>query len=331
MKISQVVNQYARIFSPYASGLVNHLPMGQLALYMMGNSIDKVASYSSNYVKRGNLDKIKDEFNPVESLSECLGKRDLYEACLLLTEKEIKLKGVEKVIAEVLNSYPLGISSGLFHTTIRLAYAVEGMSLDHDLEEEVARALAYYITAYREGSVFHKKVEASEFMENVEKIFNNTEIINLIKSKPSRGQKIHALYNDSKYMDMGPLIDGTIEEKAVNLLDLLLPIFDKTDSIVALHCITGLQALLVLEDYFNDFSYILDIMTTYIITHLLTVDNEGVPMDLEENKSWDNIIKDSSNSTNVHTIKYAYSTSELYKKYNIDKLRQSAQLRAMRN
>ncbi|MDR4503808.1 MAG: questin oxidase family protein [Candidatus Scalindua sp.] len=331
MKISEVVNQYARTFSPYASDLVNHLPMGQLALYMMGNDVEKIASYSESYIKSGRIDKIKVEFSPVETITECVGKRDLYEACLLLIEKEIQLKGVEKVIAEVLNSYPLGISSGLFHTTIRLAYAVEGMKLDQDLEEEVARALAYYITAYREGSVFNKKVNPSRFLESIEKVFNNGEIIELLKSNPSRGKKLHALYNDSKYMEMGLLIDGSNEEKVVNLLELLLPILDETDSILVLHCITGLQALLVLEDYFNNFSYILDIMTTYIITHLLTADNEGVPMDLGENKSWDNIIRDSSNSTNVHTIKYAYSTSELYKKYNIDKLRQSAQLRAMRN
>ena len=331
MKISEIVNQYARTFSPYASGLVNHLPMGQLALYMMGNDVGKVASYSESYIKSGKVDKIKSEFSTVETITECVGKRELYEACLLLIEKKIQLKGVEKVIAEVLNSYPLGISSGLFHTTIRLAYAVEGMKLDQDLEEEAARALAYYITAYREGSVFNKKVNPSRFIESVEKVFNNREIIELLKSNPSLGKKIHALYNESKYMEMELLIDGSNEEKVVFLLKLLLPMLDQTDSIIVLHCITGLQALLVLEDYFNNFSYILDIMTTYIVTHLLTVDNKGVPVDLGDRKSWDNIIKESSNSTNVHTIKYTYSTSVLYKKYNTDTIRQSAQLRAMRN
>lgn len=331
MKISEVVNQYARLFSPYASGFVNHLPMGQLALYMMGNDIEKIASYSKEYVKSGRIDKIKDEFKPVDSISQCLGERDLYEACLLLIEEEIKSKGVEEVVKETLNTYPLGISSGLFHTTIRLAYAIEGMRLDPDLEVEVARALAYYITAYREGKLFSNRVKASEFIANANKVLNDREIIKLIESQSSRGQTINALYNDSKYMEIGPLMEGSTEEKVTNLLELIIPIFDEKNSIVALHCITGLQALLVLKDYFNDFSYVLDIMTTYIITHLLTIDNESEHIDLGEEKTWDNIIKESSNSTNVHTIKYAYSASELYKRYNLDKLRKSAQLRAIRN
>ena len=279
MNISTVVNKYARQYSPYASGFVNHLPMGQLALYMMGNKIEKIESYSEDYANRGRLDPVLENFEKANSIEECVGNREMYEACLLLVEEEITSKGIDNYISEVLNNYPLGISSGLFHTTIRLAYAVEGMGMDKDLEEEVARALAYYITAYREGKVFTNGVKAEEFKDRVEKIFNDKEILEIVNSGLSRGKTIHELYNNQKYMELGPIIHGTKEEKVEKLLEFLLPMMDRTDSIVVLHCITGLQALLVLENYFHDFPHVMDIMTTYIITHLLTVDNKGEPVE----------------------------------------------------
>ena len=335
MKISEVVNKYGKIYSPYASGLVNHLPMGQLALYMMGNGVDKVASYSENYVSRGRLDRVKDEVVELEDINQCLGNRELYESCLVLIKNEIQVKGVNKVIEETLNKYPLGLSSGLFHTTIRLAYAVEGMNIERELIDEVVRALAYYITGYREGKVFLKRVKPSEFKAEVEKLFRDPHINGLMDAQPSRDKKLHALYSDPQYLDMAPLINGNIGEKVSNLLEVLLPIFDKTNDIAVLHCITGLHAVLVLQNYFQDFDYVLDIMTSYIITHLLTVDRgaEAGGVDLEETPylDWDNIIEKASNSSNVHTIKFTYSSGRLYDRFGISDLIQSANMRTLRN
>ena len=335
MKISDVVNKYGKIYSPYASGLVNHLPMGQLALYMMGNGVDKVVLYSEDYVSRGRLDRIKNEVLEVKDISQCLGKRELYESCLVLIKNEIQIKGVNKVIEETLNKYPLGLSSGLFHTTIRLAYAVEGMNIERELIDEVVRALAYYITGYREGKVFVKAVKPTEFKAEVEKLFQDSYVNGLMDAQPSRGKKLHALYSDPQYLEKAPIIHGNIGEKVCSLLEVLLPIFDKTNDIAVLHCITGLHAVLVLQNYFQDFPYALDIMTSYIITHLLTVDREAEAggVDLEEKPylDWDNIIEKASNSTNVHTIKFTYSSGRLYDRFGIRDLIQSANIRTLRN
>ncbi len=332
MTISKVVNKYASIYSPYASGLVNHLPMGQLALYKMGNDLEKIELYSENYASRGRLDPVKLDYIKAESIAECLGKRDLYESCLELVKAEIELKGADIVIKEILNAYPLGISSGLFHTPIRLAYAVEGLAIDKDYIEEVARSLAYYVTAYREGKVFQRKVKPSVFKEDVKALFTDQHIDQLLESKSSTGQKLHALYSDKEYLEKAPLIDGTIDEKVETLIRLILPIFDNTNNIIALHCITGLHAIVVLQSYFNDFQYVLDIMTSYIITHLLTADRDSKEADLDFlDLDWNKIIQKASNSTNVHTIKYIYSAGELFKRTNIEELTGSAALRTERN
>lgn len=326
MTLAKIINKYARPYSPYMSGLVNHLPMGQLALYMMENDVAQIKSYSEGYIKSGKIDQIKKDYSQVNSLEECLGKRELYEGCLDHIKKEVSSKGVEKVIKTVLNNYPLGMSSGLFHTIIRLAYGAEGMELDQDLTEEVARALAYYVTAYRAGKEFRRKVPTSEFTKEVKELLESPHIIDVISSAPTRGRQIKVLYQDERYLKEAPLIEGDTEDKITGLLELLLPLLDETNNIVILHCITGLHALLVLEEYFDDFSNALDIMTACIITHLLTV--EGITIEKKEktvtDESWETITRKASNSPDVHTIKFVYSAHELYAAYELPALKKSA-------
>ncbi len=326
MTIDEIINEYAREYSPYMSGLVNHLPMGQLALYKMGNDIQQVKSYSKAYVERGKIDPVKKEYNSVESIRECLGKRDQYEGCRDLMMTEMLSKGAEDLIREVVNTYPLGMSSGLFHTIIRLAYSVEGMALEPGLKEEVARALAYYVTAYRAGEKFTRKVSATEFNQEVKALFQDSHIKKLIDSQATRGKQMRALYEDQTYLEKAPLIDGNSRDKISTLLELLLPLLDQTNNIVILHCITGLHGLVVLEKSFDNFDQALDIMTACIITHLLTVKDLNIDIKQEQmpEKEWDQLIKKASRSSDVHTIKFVYSASQLYQKYQLPSLNQSA-------
>lgn len=329
MGIGKIVDQYARKYSPYMSGLVNHLPMGQLALYQMGNDLNRIKAYSEEYIRKGNIDLIRESYEEKNSVEECVGNRDLYEPCLDLISKEIESKGMDKMISNILNDYPLGLSSGLFHTTIRLAYAVEGIRSDKELEKEVARALAYYITAYRKADRFYRQVSPSQFKKQVKMLLEDENISSLIAGKATMGQKMKALYDDERYLEIGPVIEGDVEDKVKGLLDLLLPLLDKTNNIAILHCITGLHALLVVEEYFEDFIKALDIMTTSIITHLLTV--KGIEIDDNKSKledlEWKEIIEKASKSSDVHTIKFTYTAKELYDVYKIPELKQSAIVR----
>lgn len=326
MYISELVNEYAKPYSPYMGDFVNHLPMGQLALFQMNKDQEKILSYSEYYINKFKIDLAKSHYPSVSSLEECLGKRDLYESCLDLVKEAIETEGMDKVIVKILNRYPYGLSSGLFHTSIRLFYAVEGVRADGELKEEVARALAYYVTGYKKAEKFENKIKGSEFKDKMKALINDIYIKSLTESKSSMGQKMKNMYNDLKYLDQGFVIDGDEEEKIRTLLGLTLPMHDHYHNIVILHCITGLHALIGLKDYFDDFSETLDIMTTCIITHLLTI--EG--LDIQENnqesseKIWAEVIAEGSESKDVHTIKYTYTCSELDKLYGISALKKSA-------
>lgn len=319
MKISTLVNNYAEKSSPYMGQFVNHLPMGQLSLYFLTGDLEKVKNYSENYVRISSIDPFELVGPKVNSLDNVLGKRELYGDLLRYLEEEIDHENVEKYISYVLNSFPLGMSSGLFHTLIRLSFAVEGYKEDKEYLEEVKRALSYYVTGYREADLFSREIEGNEIISQMNCLLSDQEISKLRENQSSMGKTMKVLYESEKYMESGFIIKGYKEDKVNALLDLILPAFINSKNkgdILILHCITGLQALLVLEEYFSDFDTALDIMTTCIITHLMTVDNLDLTSVEDESEiSFEDIISKGTNSSDVHTIKLTYSANKLFKDF----------------
>ncbi len=326
MSIGKIINDYGKNHSPYMRNLVNHLPMGQLALYKLTGSLEYVDSYSREYIEKTKINLVQEEHPVLGSLEESVGKRELYESALSIIKKEINHENIHICIRDILSLYDLGMSSGLFHTLIRLAYAVEGYSLDKSLIDEVARALAYYVTAYREANLFTRHIPAGQIVEAMNEIRKNTHINDLLDTYDSLGQRIRALYNDEEYMGKSFVIQGNEEEKIKALLELLIPVYLDSKNIVALHTITGLHALLVLKDYFDNFERAIDIFTSCVITHLIAVENirYGITYTDHTELSWDCLIFKGAQSPDVHAIKLTYSCYELYKLYNIPELKDCA-------
>lgn len=325
MSIGKLINDYGRQFSPYSGSLVNHLPMGQLAYFKLTNDLEGTRTYTEEYVKRNNINKVKIEYPKVISIKECLGNPEMYESCLELIVNEVEKEGIDKLAIHILNRCELGMSSGLFHTLIRVAYAVEGKALDEELNDELAKALAYYVTAYKKADVFQNGVMPENAINELGNLINNPHIIRIRKEQNSLGQRLKALYSNDIYMKVGFVIRGSVEEKINTLLDILIPAYKNSDDIVVLHCITGLHALIVLKDYYDDFNKALDTMTTCIISHLLTLDKLNIinKQDLT-GASWEEIRKRGSQSNNVHTVKLSYSASELYDRTGKEGLRDIA-------
>ncbi len=313
MSIGEIVNRYGEEHSPYQGSLVNHLPMGQLAYFKLTGDLKGTEEFSEWYVKRATIDPVKKEYQKTDDIWKCVENRDGYEACLELVKDELNLDNWEEYTFKILDKLKFGMSSGLFHTLIRTAYAVEGLREDKEYIHELRRALAYYITGYKGAGTFEVSIEGDRIIHEMENLLNNPNIKRLLEDEQTMGMKLKALYSNPMYIKLGFLVEGDPEEKISALLDLLVPAYRDTDSIVVLHCITGLHALVVLKDYFEDYSHALDIMTTSITSHLLTVEelsvsDEEVPV-LEE--SWQDILSMASKSRDVHTIKLAYTASEM--------------------
>ena len=305
---------------------INHLPMAQLALYRLTEDLDLVERYSAYFASHFSVDPLQSNYPAVDTIDACIGHSDLYEPCLDLVNEAMASQGVELMVKQTLKAYPLGISSGLFHSLIRLGYAVEGYRVEPESTDEVARALAYYLTAYREAQTFNRQVEGAAFSEEMSRLNGSTAIQRIIQSKSSLGQKLKALYDSDEYLRKGFVVKGGEGDKVRGLLDHLNPLFNRTHDIVVLHCITGLHAAFMLKDHFLDFENALDILTTCITTHILA----AMPRDRFDRvydakaHSWDALMKKGSASMDVHTIKLTYSRHQLYQVCPHDGLKEAA-------
>lgn len=326
MTIGKIINYYGEKHTPYIGGLVNHLPMGQLAMYKITDDLDKVKSFTDSFLERSNINQVQTDYPYIETIDEALGNRSLYEACLDLVRKETKDAQIDKYAKRMLNKYVLGLSSGLFHTIIRMAYAIEGAALDPLLDSEIQRALAYYVTAYRESKIFSRKIPGSMIKKEMNKLVNDEYIRSLMANHDTLGKKIRALYGENDFLEKGFIIDGDEDEKIKALLDMLVPAYYFSGNIVTLHCITGLHAVIELKDYFDDYSSTLDILTTSIITHLLTISyyNYNREIDDYSHSSWKAIISVGSEQTDVHAVKLCYTSNKLYKLYEMKGLKDIA-------
>lgn len=324
MIIEEIINNAGEKYSPYMGGLVNHLSMAQWAIYKLSEKDEKkVAEFTDCYLENNNIDKVKKEYKEVKFLEEALGKRDLYQGTLDLLKDKASREDISVISKEILNKYKFGMSSGLFHTLIRVGYGLEQYKEKKNLQEEVLRGLAYYITAYKESKIFKREILPEDIVKEMGKLGKDLHIKEILDENESLGQRIKGLYSDDLYLDKGFIIKGNGDEKIKVLLNLLIPIFYKNNNIVVLHCITSLHAMTMLKDYYEDFEEAVDILTTSIITHLITTSIDEYPemLDLRTGLSWRCIKEKALKSKNVHDIKLAYSAYQLDKLYNISQLK----------
>lgn len=327
MEIAELINEYGEKYSPYMGKLVNHLPMTQWALYQLTGDIELVEEYTSHRLTRMDIDEVKADYPQVDSLEECLGKRELYESCLDFIRAEVEDQDIHKYIAYILNRYSLGMSSGLFHPMIRLAYAVEGMRYDPNLIDEVYRALAYYITGYREMKVFKNRKKDFTY-DDLKPLFESELVAEILDSEDSLGKRMKALYESEDYLERGYLLELDDQNKLERMIFCTIPLYTRSKNIVALHCVNVLHALVVLEGYFEDYSYILDLATTAIVTHIIaaSVEHKEIKNDTVA-VSWDYIISKIESTTDSHSIKLTYATSSLAKIFPREELKKPAIVR----
>ncbi len=323
MTVEGIINKIGKNLSPYMGSLVNHLPMAQWAVYKLSDNAEAVDLFTIDYEDQSRIDKVKKQYKEVKSLDEALGKRELYEGTLDFFKKELLNKDIEELSKYILNKYSLGMSSGLFHTLIRVGYALEGYREEEMLKAEVLRALSYYVTAYREANLFEREISRRNIRQEIENLAGDLHIKKILEGHDTLGQRIKALYNDERYMNKAFIIKGENHEKIKTLLNLLIPLYCKTGNIVILHCITGIHALVMVKDYYEDFGQAIDILTTCIITHLIATGITKYPemVETKTGLSWYCIKEKALKSTDSHDLKLTYSASFLDKIYNIEQLK----------
>lgn len=319
MSLGKLINKYGEVYTPYVGELVNHLPMGQVALFKLENDLNKVEKFTKAYIERYRIDRVGGPYEKIDTdnLEDYLGKRYLYEDCLNFIKKLSVDRDIEDLTEYILNKYAFGMSSGLFHTLIRLAYAIEAYKIDKLAEEEVKRALAYYVTAYKKGEVFNRQIDEKDFIGELKKLKNDEYLIRLIEGQDSFGKKLKGLYEDKFFIENAFTLKGDVDDKIEGLLNFLVPNYYYSKSFIVLHCITGLHALITLKEYIDDFNMFLDIFTSFVVTHVLVIDYRDYRLRVKNKAglTWRYILSMAVEEKDIHSIKLAYTSYELYKKY----------------
>lgn len=323
MKVESIINNTGEEYSPYIGDIVNHLPMAQWAVYKLSGESEIVERFTKKYISRINIDPVKEKYMEVNSLEEAVGDRGLYEGTLDFLKKESQTKDIEDLTREILNKYQLGMSSGLFHTLIRVAYGVEGYKEKPALKDELIKGLAYYVTAYREAKGFKREIEPDGIIEEMENLSRDIHIKEILAANNTLGKTIKGLYEDEEYIEKGFIIKGEADKKIRTLLEFLIPLFYEKGNIVILHCITSIHALIILKDYYHDFDGAIDILTSCIITHLISTGTVDYPVmkELRTGLSWKCLIEKTLKSNDAHDVKLTYSAMVLDEIYNIDQLK----------
>lgn len=284
MFVQKILTDYSHYGPLHGQGLVNHLPMAQVALWKMGATEERLQAYSEAYVKRWQIKPAIVGPIKITKLDDALGDEDEYCNYVVYFKKILKTHGLDSLLKETLNPLSKGMASGLFHGLIRTAYGLESGS-----PEEVTRGLSLYASVYHETRFGEKTIQTSDFKEAL--------------------YAYHQEESDHFYMV------GTIEEKEEALAETLSQLYLSTGNFIVLHMVTGFHALMVLKKYYRDFDDVLDRYTVCVQRAI-----RRLPKDMYKKivltrpeYDWDSLKKEAIEAEDAHTIKFIYTCDELNK------------------
>jgi hypothetical protein len=290
MMINDLINKYKNYSPYYGPGYTNHLPMTLYALYALGCSEIFLNEFSGKYIEDTDLVSLNEVSGIDRNVEGCLGQRDKYGAYVTHFEEKRKTESIDYLIRDTLNSLSLGIGSVLFHSLIRLSYAVTSKN-----DDEIIRGLAYFSSSY----------EAVQ------------EEVRVIPSCIIRPEFMRFISERKGYFHLG----GEPEEKEAVILDALCDLYIATGSFIVLHTITGFEALHTLKSYFEDYNKAIDTYTESVLKALLRVtDNDYRKIVIDKAMTFEEMKKEICLYGNSHTVKLLYSADKLYQVFKNEKL-----------
>jgi hypothetical protein len=230
----------------YGGGLSNHLPMSLVALAELGADDDRLAAFARTGARR--LEPLRPLGEPIawSAWSRAIGKDDALGGLLGAFDRRLRERGRTEVLAEVLPRLVPALGAQLFHGIIRCAYA-----LRVDDDEELAHGLAYWASAAVPlrplAPVVATPRPAAELLREA---LASRDLGGAIDSGPS----MMRMRTASARPGFDALIAGYDpgEDDRPALAELARDVWRGTSSFIALHLVTGTQALGVLWPHLAD-------------------------------------------------------------------------------
>jgi hypothetical protein len=299
--------QQSRHHAPlYGDRLANHLPMVLLALDRLGADAETMRRFAGRYASK---------LLPAASSSsgrdphDVLGSTGDYPRFVTFFEDRIREAGADAVLRDWVPVLMPGLAASAFHAMIRLAYAIEG-----GLDDEIARALAYWASEYAplplslepgEGSL--DEIAARLHARVLDHVFRPGIIID----------KMLEIAWDPALA--GPVVQPLAAPSLREIARFALHVYAGSEDFTLLHLVTGCHAFRIVQGYASDTALARRYLWQAVLAGWLTVvagaknrTQAGIDsVDVRE----DAIAARAVLSSDDHVIKLCYSALCEYREY----------------
>jgi hypothetical protein len=233
--------------SEFVGTFANHAPMVLVAQQRMGATGDQLRRFLSHYDAYKGLLPFRDstlEIN-ADNWSDFLGQREHEAAYRRFFAAELSTKGLAGLLQQWLPRLAPGLGSSAFHALMRTAYA-----LINDDEDEVVLSLAYWCACWLEMPTVTNTPPLSADPSTV--------LVHAGSLPSAKGQPVHDLIwqNMRQSFSLAGFetasdwlaIDHTVLERCASAA---IALFAATQDFCALHAVTGLHWIRVLQPWHN--------------------------------------------------------------------------------
>lgn len=290
----------------YRGGLANHLPMELCALSGLGASSERMSAFFASYSRR--LDPFPAEGRAVskDTWRQLLGQPDALYGFAQYFAGDLRERGREVVLRDVLEAFAPSVSSELFHCLIRTAFGVR-----FDDDEEVAHGLAYWaIRPQALGPLAPEAGREREFAALLARVRESPSLGQAElkgNSNPGRMKQASQLVGFPEVVDALEVDEGTLDRMARAVLGLYVSTRDFT----ALHAVTSTHALRILLPYFPDRDLALRYHAQALLAAYVRMGAPEIdPRSAEDAPPWDAIATKAVASEDDHDAKFVYACRE---------------------
>jgi hypothetical protein len=290
----------------YGDRLANHLPMALLALDRLGADAAIMQRFADRYASK---------LVPAASSSsgrdphDVLGSRGDYPRFVSFFEDRIREAGADAVLRDWVPVLMPGLAASAFHALIRLAYAIEG-----GIEDEIARALAYWASEYAplplslepgEGSL--DEIAARLLAKVADHVFKPGIIID----------KMLEIAWDPALA--GPVVQPLAAPSLREIARFALRVYAEREDFTLLHLVTGCHAFRIVQRYASDTALARRYLWQAVLAGWLTVaigSKKGTPAEADgADAGEETIAARALLSSDDHVIKLCYSALCEYREY----------------
>lgn len=279
----------------YQGGLSNHLPMALVALAELGADDNRLVAFAERYGRRLQPMRPLGDPLPWARWQDGLGRPEAFGGLLGAFDRQLRERGRDAVLAESLPALVPSLGALLFHGLLRTAYALRVQD-----DEELAHGLAYWATA---ATPLRPLTPASPSgaspLELAQQAWADSDLSGAIRGGPSivRMQTVASRAGfDAK------ISAATLGDDRRALAQMALHTYVGTGDFIAIHLVTGTQALGVLWPHLDDPALALRWHWQSLLAAALTIDAPKLP-DALEPPSWAAIHARAIESDDDHDVK----------------------------